>query len=157
MEGRTVHTVESDRPQMALEPPVLHLEKQTIRVSTDRLHGRDRPHSRRGPSGKFWATKSTGQNGLKHEHTRTHEEHDEHQICRLLMDCLPGTETTTRAQPSKGQLLLPISRSPELTKGLLPNHRCRWSASRRWYTYKFVAPNPLNREESRSYRAHTKC
>jgi hypothetical protein len=68
-------------------------------------------------------------------------------------DCPPGGIPAARARPLEGQLHLPFARSPESTKGLLPNHRWRQSVSRRCYTYEFAASNPLNREESRFYRA----
>jgi hypothetical protein len=51
--GRTVCMVKSDRPQIALEPPALHLKKWTVyALPVDRPHGRDRAHSPCGPSGK---------------------------------------------------------------------------------------------------------
>jgi hypothetical protein len=56
-----------------------------------------------------------------------------------------GAQTAARARPLEGQHHLPTTRSPESTKGLLPNHRWRWSASRRCYSYEFVASNPMNR------------
>jgi hypothetical protein len=90
---RTVRRYGADRPKLPPEPLVLHLKKQTVRaLPADRPRKRDRPHSPRRPSGKLRATKSSRQNGSKHEHAGTHEEHDEHQICRLLVDYLraPG-------------------------------------------------------------------
>jgi hypothetical protein len=38
-------------------------------------------------------------------------------------DRLHGTQTVARTRPLEGQHHLPTTRSPELTKGLLPNHR----------------------------------
>jgi hypothetical protein len=79
---------------------------------------------------------------------------------RLLADRPPRTRELSartnpvaRARPLEGQTFLPFARSPKSTKGKLPNHRWRWSTSRRCYAYKFVASNPLIREESRFYRA----
>jgi hypothetical protein len=69
-------------------------------------------------------------------------------VRRPRADSLPGAETTAWAWPPKEQTFLPFSRSPESAKGLLPNHRWRWSASRRCYAYKFVASNPLNRDST---------
>jgi hypothetical protein len=38
-------------------------------------------------------------------------------------DRLRGVQIAARARPLEGQLLLPFARSPQSTKGLLPNHR----------------------------------
>jgi hypothetical protein len=74
-------------------------------------------------------------------------------VCQGHADRPCGAQTAARTRPLEGQHHLPTTRSPKWTKGLLPNHRWRWSASRRCYTYKFVASNPMNWEESRFYQA----
>jgi hypothetical protein len=72
------------------------------------------------------------------------------------VDCPLVADRAARARVARNQHHLPFARSPKSTKRLLPNHRWRSRASKRWYTYKFVASSPLNREESRFYRDQPK-
>jgi hypothetical protein len=73
-------------------------------------------------------------------------------VCMVTADGSPSTPTAKRDRSLEGQHHLSFARSPQSTKGLLPNHRWGWSTSRRCYAYEFVASNPLKREESRFYR-----
>jgi hypothetical protein len=46
-------------------------------------------------------------------------------VCQGRADRPRGAQIAARARSLEGQHLLPFARSPESTKGLLPNHRCR--------------------------------
>jgi hypothetical protein len=112
---RTGHKHRADHPKMPPELPVLHLEKWTVRA----LPG-DHPHSPRGPSDKPRVTKSTGQNGSKRSDARTHKEHDEHLVSRLLTGRprAPGGLSATHGQSNLNsktnmQLHLSVHGSPK--------------------------------------------
>jgi hypothetical protein len=154
---RTVRGLGADGPQKDPEPPVCTLWNS----DGPRAH-----HRRSAPRG--WSennfqpkpTDPTDRNEAAQElvknSTSTWPVNTSRTVRRQRANGPPGTKTSTRAQPPKGQHLHPFAWSPKSTKGLLQNHRWRWSASRRCYIYEFVSSNPPNWEESRFYRDHTK-
>jgi hypothetical protein len=113
---RTIRTYGADCPKRAPEPAVAHPENWTAHhLPTDRSPRKDCPHSPCGPFAKHLATENHRLDRSKHELARTHKEHEEHPISRLLVDRprAPGGMSTTRGQNS------PSSTSTRLTPSYL--------------------------------------
>jgi hypothetical protein len=89
---RTVRTVKSDHTQIAPEPPVAHLEIQTVRtLPADHPPSRDCPHLPRGPSIRPLANENQRLDGSNKRHARTRDDHEEQPAVRLLADRPQGT------------------------------------------------------------------
>jgi hypothetical protein len=154
----------TDSPQKHPEPPEGTNENRTIHtLHADGLSHADSLATPGGQSGKHTPTKTPnemdqmgGAQELAKNSMNIRLTCSTQTVCACLADSPPGADRATRARVSQSQHLLSFAQSPESTNFFLPNHRWRWSVSRRCYTYEFVASNPLNQEESRFYWAHTK-
>jgi hypothetical protein len=111
------------------EPPVMHQEKWTIRDGPADRPPRHRPSDTLVQTvRKLRATKIHWQNGSNERHARTRDEHNEQLGCHAPCGPSVMNPCTVRQKDFEGQPFLPFARSPQSTKGLLPNHRRGWSS-----------------------------